>query len=147
MIITCENCSKTFDVKDELIPEKGRMLKCSKCEYKWFFKKKIENKLKNLSQAPRIDRDKENKNLFNKTVQTIETKNISKNVDDINLNKTKYNFFKIFVVIIISIIGLIVILDTFKNQLTPIIPNLSEILNNLYESLTDLKLFIKDLIK
>ena len=48
------------------------------------FQKKIENKLKNLSQAPRIDRDEENKNLFNKTVQTIETKNISKNVDDIN---------------------------------------------------------------
>ena len=41
MIIDCPCGKKKYNVKDELIPEKGRMLKCSKCEYKWFFKKKL----------------------------------------------------------------------------------------------------------
>ena len=36
MIIQCESCSKKFQVKDEDIPEKGRMVQCSNCLQKWF---------------------------------------------------------------------------------------------------------------
>ena len=36
MIIQCENCSKKFQVKDEDIPKKGRMVQCSNCSQKWF---------------------------------------------------------------------------------------------------------------
>ena len=36
MIIQCENCSKKFQVKDEDIPNKGRMVQCSNCSQKWF---------------------------------------------------------------------------------------------------------------
>ena len=36
MIIQCENCSKKFQVKDEDIPSKGRMVQCSNCSQKWF---------------------------------------------------------------------------------------------------------------
>ena len=36
MIIQCESCSRKFRVKDEDIPEKGRMVQCSNCLQKWF---------------------------------------------------------------------------------------------------------------
>jgi len=41
MIIRCNNCNKNFDIDSSLIPEKGRLLQCSSCNHKWFFKKKI----------------------------------------------------------------------------------------------------------
>jgi len=50
-------------------------------------------------------------------------------------------------VFIISFAALIILLDTFKNQLSSIIPNIDLILNNLYETLKDIYLFFKDLIK
>jgi len=36
MIIQCESCSSKFQVKDEDIPKKGRMVQCSNCLQKWF---------------------------------------------------------------------------------------------------------------
>jgi len=41
MIITCTNCNKKFEVDSNLIPNEGRQLQCSSCNYEWFFKKKI----------------------------------------------------------------------------------------------------------
>ena len=43
MIISCKNCDKKFEVDSSLIPEKGRLLECNSCNYKWFFKKDIIN--------------------------------------------------------------------------------------------------------
>ena len=36
MIIQCESCSKKFQVKDDAIPQEGRMVQCSNCSQKWF---------------------------------------------------------------------------------------------------------------
>ena len=36
MIIQCGNCSRKFSVKDEDIPNDGRMVQCSNCSQKWF---------------------------------------------------------------------------------------------------------------
>ena len=36
MIIQCESCSKKFQVQDEDIPKKGRMVQCSNCSQQWF---------------------------------------------------------------------------------------------------------------
>ena len=44
MIINCDNCNKNFNIDTGLIPEKGRLLQCSSCDHKWFFKKKIKEK-------------------------------------------------------------------------------------------------------
>ena len=41
MIITCNNCNKNFEIDPSVIPEKGRLLQCSGCDHKWFFKKEI----------------------------------------------------------------------------------------------------------
>ena len=41
MIISCENCNKKFEIDSALIPAKGRLLQCSHCDNRWFFKKEI----------------------------------------------------------------------------------------------------------
>ena len=61
-------------------------------------------------------------------------------------NVNKINYIKFFLVIIISIVALILILDTFKDILIKIFPNIKILLNNLYETLKDISLFFYDLI-
>ena len=41
MIISCNNCNKKFNIDSNLISDKGRMLQCASCDYKWFFKKEV----------------------------------------------------------------------------------------------------------
>ena len=40
MIISCNNCNKNFEINSNLIPIKGRLLQCSACDHRWFFKDK-----------------------------------------------------------------------------------------------------------
>ena len=49
------------------------------------------------------------------------------------------------IVIIISFVAVILIIETFKSQLINIFPGLELILYNLFESIKDIVLFIKDL--
>ena len=144
MQIKCPQCYKIFEVSDELIPEKGRLLQCSSCQNKWFYKRNnyskkdnpIENKLKVQAEEFIYDEDfKSNTNY--KSTMVVKKKNI-----DLNLLK----ILKFFIVFVITLISLIIILDTFKNDLSKIIPNLNMNLKNLYESLKDIALFFKDLI-
>ena len=60
----------------------------------------------------------------------------------LNLGKV----FRYILVIILSLITLIVLLDTLKVPLSNIFPNLEFILFNLYETIRDIILFLKDLI-
>ena len=53
---------------------------------------------------------------------------------------------KKFMVLIISVIALLILIDTFKIQLVKFIPGIDVVLDNLYETLKDLSLFLKDLI-
>ena len=151
MIITCEKCSKKFNLEDSLIPDEGRELQCGSCNHKWFFKKnegsiKLENELsKNIPTGNDINVDYSN---IEKTNTIIEKKLEARKVEvqDINRNKKNPKIIKNSLVLIISIVALIVLLDTFKFQLNSYIPKLDLILNNLYESLKDISLFFKDLV-
>ena len=58
----------------------------------------------------------------------------------------KINYIKFFFVVIISTVALILILDTFKDILIKIFPNIKILLNNLYETLKDISLFFYDLV-
>src|SRR6056300_1732681 len=40
MIIKCENSNKKFELEESLIPDSGRLLKCSNCENTWLFNRK-----------------------------------------------------------------------------------------------------------
>ena len=57
----------------------------------------------------------------------------------INKNKKKI-YLNIFIVIIITFVAIIIIIETFKHQISFIYPDIEILLNNLYESLTDIKL-------
>ena len=60
-------------------------------------------------------------------------------------NFTFLKFLSYLIVIIVSFVGLILILDTFKTYLYNFFPNLEFILFSLYETLKDIELFIIDL--
>ena len=42
MIVSCPNCSKKFNISENLIPENGRLLQCSNCNHKWHYQIAIE---------------------------------------------------------------------------------------------------------
>ena len=156
MLVICESCNKKFKIDDDLIPESGRLLQCGSCEHKWFFQKK-NNEVQNIERTI----DKTNIKKINpntkKKIQKIQKFNIKKSdepynnidepLDDEDKKVKKINFFKIFIVLIISTIALILILDTFKEPLSTHIPNIKITLTNLYLTLNDISLFLKDLIK
>ena len=158
MIISCENCNKKFEVSDNLIPEQGRLLQCSSCDYKWFFKKT--EKLIEKKEPKKIIKEDDNKILSETFVQkTIEKEEITSTtlneetlseIDDeqpqVKKDK-KTNYLKIFIVIIITFVAIIIIIETFKHQISLIYPDIETLLSNLYESLKDINLFLRDLIK
>ena len=64
-----------------------------------------------------------------------------------NSKFTILNIFGYIIVGIISFVALIIILDTFQLQLNTFFPNLEFFLFSLYETIKDVFLFSKDLIK
>ena len=145
MIITCPHCDKLFEVDEIKIPFSGRLLQCGSCSKQWFYKKeeRAEEPANIILEKTEIGKgfetiiDEDNKNSLDEISENGKKKNLSK------LKISKY--LNIFIVIIITLIGIILILDTFKIQLLNLFPNLDELLNNLYESLRDIKLFIYDI--
>ena len=148
MIIECPNCNKKFDIDQNLIPNDGRLVQCGSCNHKWLFtinitKKKIDEKIKTKS-----------KNNFHMNIRTAEDlikEELNYEKENINTKSekliNKINYFNKLLVIIISAAAFILILDTFQNYLISTFPNIDFLLNNLYQSLEDIKLFILDLIK
>ena len=170
MIITCNNCNKKFDIDSTLIPDKGRLLQCASCNHKWFFKKEVlEKKISPINEDTSIDKvnifDQNNSSindeesvldatnnevevdLEEETKEKIEI-NIDESPKENNKQKKQKNFkiLNIFVVTIISFVAFIIIVDTFKYPIGKIVPNVEFILYNLYESIKDISLFIRDLI-
>ena len=169
MIITCKNCTKRFEVDSMVIPEKGRLLQCNSCNHKWFFKKEIVIKPTEevIIKKPTIDttqlteEPKPKEIASAKTIDFLDIKInddpvleevlINKN-EDINLNenipknKKNYNILGIITVFIISFIALIIVLDTFKGPISKIVPDIEFILYNLYQTINDVELFLRDLV-
>ena len=137
MIIECNNCNKQFEVSSKLIPNEGRLLQCSYCNHKWHFKKKIG--IKETQNVKNYKIKIEEKNIIKKN--NLNEKNIKKII-----NKNKINFLNLILIFIISFIAVIVIVETFKNQISSFIPSINFILQNLYETIKDIYLFFKDLL-
>ena len=150
MIIDCPVCNKKFDIDQDLIPTDGRLLQCGSCNHKWFFKLNINEK--NPEEEITIN-PKKNFNINVETEEIIPKKKKEINVETEEIipkkkkEKKNINYLNIILVIIISTTAFILVLDTFKNQLTSLFPNIKFLLNNLYQSIEDIKLFILDLIK
>ena len=150
MIIICINCNKKFEVDKALIPEKGRNIQCGSCNHVWFFKENLKEKKSNKP----LELEKK-ENIIEKEIiineNPISQKKNRKNLPAIKKETKSTNFlFKIFsflVVLTLTLIAVIVILDTFENNLVEIFPNLELFLYNLFESIKDIKLFLNDLVK
>jgi len=165
MIITCNNCNKKFNIDSSLIPDKGRLLQCASCDHKWFFKKEVLennaspavqdsvnifdqnnsliNEEKSLSDAPIDDTEVELEEEIRKKIEININENTQTNTKP--KKQKKFKILNIFVVIIISFVAFIIIVDTFKYPIGKIVPNIDFILYNLYESIKDISLFIRDL--
>ena len=161
MIISCNNCNKKFEVNSTLIPDSGRNIQCGSCEYTWFYKKNLINS--------EVDKEIEDNYLSDepnivKTTKSNENDNIDQNqshehkkINETPKTEKKIKFKKTterkpvkvlsyLIVGIISFIALIIILDTFKLFFTKIFPGLELFLFNLFETLKDIFLFIKNLL-
>ena len=160
MIIVCVNCNKKFNVNSELIPNEGRTIQCGSCNHVWFFKKTEQN-TENLKKSFTNKEDffKTKKEPQTKTSKQTKKTSIDKSSENTKYSKgseivkyqpkSNYTFAKFLshiLVLIISFVGLIIVLDTFKSSLYNIFPNLEFFLFSFYETLKDVELFIKDLI-
>ena len=164
MIIECPACSKKFNIDEKLIPDEGRLLKCGNCEHTWFYKK--EEKIKLEAETTNTSQIEENKSEINiepveKTIK--QTKKIRKKISKkssikestskelVSIDKSSVsrenNIIKKIFLIIISIIAFILLIDTFKNQISVIFPGILQMSDSLYLVINDLKLFIKDLVR
>ena len=153
MIIVCPCDQKSFNIDDKLIPKEGRLVKCGVCNHTWFFKpsENIERK-QDAATANTSIKEEENREIIrvkqNKEAikpKVDKTKENKKYLPAIKREKNK-NFSKLFLVFLISIIAIVILIDTFKVPLSYIIPNINFYLDNLYQSLIDIKLFTINLI-
>ena len=149
MIIVCPSCRKNFDVDQNLIPDKGRLLKCGSCNQTWFF-----NKNENIQIKPQIEESvvEEKPDIKDEKIDIpISTfSNRTNKGSELVKYQPKYNFsfgkfLSYIIVSIITFIAVIIVLDTFKDPLSSIFPNLELVLYNLFETLRDLILFANDL--
>ena len=164
MIIECPSCSKNFNIDKKLIPDVGRLLKCGNCDHTWFFKKNENIKLETettkineinqnkseINTEPAEEPIKQKKKIRKKIPKKSSTKE-STSKELVSIEKSSVsrenNIIKKIFLIIISIIAFILLIDTFKNQISVIFPGILKMSDSLYLVINDLKLFIKDLVR
>ena len=175
MIVTCVCGDKKFEVDATLIPKEGRLVQCGFCDRKWHLKnnaleheivQKVEisrdvnliedNSINAIKEDNSINVTENDKDEFLHTEDTKINK-VESNIENSNKNKKQsfkekskpqkieISFINLFLVFIITIVALIVLLDTFKISLAKYYPNLINVLDSLYQAIQDIKLFIKDL--
>ena len=154
MIIVCPSCGKNFNVRDDQIPDKGRLLQCSNCEHEWFYTKNtnpVDDNLDELSSDELTqesfgildeEEDRDNEVIIeDKTFELEKPKTRKKN------ESKQFNFFKLLLVFVISFVAFILIVDTFIVQISKYVPFAEKYLDNLYQSIIDISLFFQNLIK
>ena len=153
MIITCPCGQKKFKIDATLIPKEGRTLQCGSCDRKWFYKnieipkKKVINKKTTINEKFEKTLKKDDENLVNQIDTIINKKDKALIKYEKSSKFTLDLLLRLLIVFIISFVALILVLETFKTPLSVFFPNLELFLFNFYETLIDINLFFKDLIK
>ena len=164
MIINCECGKKKFNIDSSLIPKEGRLLKCGSCSKIWHYKPIIETKndevldvqinkndIKNEVQSDKGKNDENFKDINEVLSEenTDDDKDEENNIKEEKGNQEKQGKIKMvlvyFIVVIISLLSLIFLLDTFKSYLISVFPTITPFFDSFYETILDFKLFIKDL--
>ena len=95
--------------------------------------------------------DRTSTTVIKKTIEkrkTIANQNIHQSYsEESETKKGKIGFFSFLLAIIISLTSLVILVDTFKVQLSSIIPNIDFYLVSLRDTLKDIFLFFTDLFK
>ena len=167
MIISCPNCNKKFKIDQNLIPISGRLLQCSNCKHKWHFKieKKDETddgsfepekvilknnnediKVNSIENDSLIEENLKKKELKKKEKVVKKTKKIKQNINQ-NKKEKPVGLLNMIIILIISFVAIVIVLDTFRIELSKYMPFLNPILNSFYEIIADINSFIKDLIR
>ena len=157
MIITCPNCNKQFKIDNSLIPDEGRDLQCGSCNHIWFYNiQEKDNEALKLKQEiisedietndkkPEVRKNLQKK-IIEPQIKNKTSKVIPNKVKKLENENKGFKFFSYLIVFIISIVALIILLDTLKTPLINVFPGLEIFLFNLFETLQDIKLFIIDL--
>ena len=149
MIISCDQCHKKFEIDSNLIPKSGRLLECGSCNHKWFYKEDIQDKTEETVAEPQLKNIEENNiSPVQSSITQIDELDDSSKKKIIKTKKIKkISFLNIIIVFIISFGAFVIIIETFKDPISIIVPNIEFILNSLYEIIKDIILFFKDLIK
>ena len=162
MIIDCINCNKKFNVDQNLIPKNGRKIQCGSCDHTWHYKnekltsetfvndeqndhqKKIFENNQSDSFENKLNDEAEKITGKDKSIKKFENEKVIESEKEIKTSVLS-NFFSYLIVFIISILALIILIDTIKSPLIDIFPGLEIVLFSLFETLKDIKLFIIDL--
>ncbi len=154
MIISCDKCNKKFEIADKLIPDAGRLLQCGSCLNKWHYVP--ENKIVLTDQVKESENTNQRSNEIIKSPTKIKVKKNKKiiNTDIVKpkeqptkVKKERIGIISYILVGIITLMAIVILIDTFKLQLSGLIPNIDFYLVSLYETLNDIFLFFKDLLK
>tara|TARA_B100001093_G_C26391755_1_gene827366 strand:- start:52 stop:579 length:528 start_codon:yes stop_codon:yes gene_type:complete len=173
MIIRCNSCEKSFSVPDSAITNNGRLVQCSACGNKWTqypVSKKIENKTITLvkkvkkieakKSIPKKKIKKKKKQIETYSEEYLQNKHGIKIIDPssannsnkkqkINSQKKKdigfgfYNYLITFIVLIIAFFGT---LNLTREIISLNFPYLSVYIDYLYETLSNIKLIIFDIV-
>ena len=145
MIISCAQCDKKFEIESNLITSDGRLLQCSSCNHKWFYKKKPEIITTDNLKEKNFENKKIKKPVKKQKTLSDHAKEYKRVTSTVSKKKEKISTLNSILIFIISLIALILILDTFKNPISTLIPNINFLLESLYETFKDIILFFKDL--
>jgi predicted Zn finger-like uncharacterized protein len=164
MIIQCENCNKKFEIQDSLIPDEGRLLECGSCAHQWHYTPIT--KLELTDEVPIKDepadevqikdepteqlivkKTKKKSKIIKKIYESDADDEIDQTNESITTKQKNISFINFLLVGIISFVAIVILVDTFKNQIAYVIPNINLYINELHEILRDIFLFIVDLSK
>ena len=164
MIIQCENCDKKFEIQDGLIPDDGRLLECGSCDHQWHYTPITKLELTDevpikgevadevlIKDEPAeeliVKKTKKKSKIIKKIYENDSDNEIDQTNENIKTKEKNISFINFLLVCIISFVAIVILVDTFKNQIAYVIPNINLYINELHEILRDIFLFIADLSK
>ena len=161
MIIQCENCNKKFEIQDNLIPDDGRLLECGSCAHQWHYtpitkleltdEVQIKTDEVQIKDEPTeqliVKKTKKKSKIIKKIYENDADDEIDQTNEIITTKEKNISFINFLLVGIISFVAIVILFDTFENQIAYVIPNVGLYINELHEILRDIFLFIADLSK
>ena len=154
MIIQCENCNKKFEIQDKLISDDGRLLECGSCAHQWHYRPITKLELTDevqIKDEPTeqliVKKTKKKSKIIKKIYESDADDEIDQTNENITTKEKNISFINFLLVGIISFVAIVILVDTFKNQIAYVIPNINLYINELHEILRDIFLFIADLSK